>query len=127
MDLIENESFCSNSSSPKDYSLSSAIIMKSEINQTQNKPEITKSMMLNFGVDRLLSKCDKTFEKNLINESFLKSSQSENKDQTGNSLSQINLLQQQLTGNTNGFLNQNFVLKPFPLRFGRSENGKENQ
>lgn len=149
---METESFCSNSSSdinlPKDYSLSSTdMSVKSESIETNNNT-ISKSMKLNFGVDRLLSKCDKKFERNhmidelLINrnlvekspftqcandhEILLNLSANNNQPDIGSNQLGINLLHQHLTHmNNNGLSsNQNFVLKPFPIRFGRNHNGK---
>lgn len=153
MDLMETESFCSNSSSdinlPKDYSLSSTdISLKNDVIEANNNT-ISKSMQLNFGVDRLLSKCDKKFDKNqivdemLVNRSLIDksmyapcASDSEmllnlsannvlNQAEIGSNQLGINLLHQQLTHMNNGLSNQNFVLKPFPIRFGRNHNGKE--
>lgn len=155
MDLMETESFCSNSSSdinlPRDYSLSSTenSSVKSETIETNNNT-ISKSMKLNFGVDRLLSKCDKKFERNhiieemLMNRNLIDKSQFpqcandheallnlsanniHNQPDIGSNQLEINLLHQQLTHmNNNGLSpNQNFVLKPFPIRFGRNHNGR---
>lgn len=128
MDSIETESFCSSNSSdilPKDYSLSSPMSVKSEIN------EISKSMKLSFGVDRLLSKCEKKFERKLNGENFTIANNeisSANDEQNISKIESnrlgINLLHQQLTNANNGFLHNNYLLKPFPLRFGRNENGE---
>lgn len=154
MDLMETESFCSNSSSdinlPKDYSLSSTdMSVKSETIETNNNT-ISKSMKLNFGVDRLLSKCDKKFEKNHIIEEMisnrnlidrssftqcgndheillnLSANNVNNQPDIGSNQLGINLLHQQLTHmNNNGLSSSpNFILKPFPIRFGRNHNGE---
>lgn len=152
MDSLETESFCSNSSSdinsPKDYSLSSSeITVKSELIEPNNNT-ISKSMKLNFGVDRLLSKCDKKFERNrliddiqlmrelsdkhsftqcaspTVNDHEVLLNLSANQPEIGSNQLGINLLHQQLTNLNNGLTSQNFVLKPFPIRFGRNHNGK---
>lgn len=153
MDLLDTESFCSNSSSdinlPKDYSLSSSdISMKCEVIETNNNT-ISKSMLLNFGVERLLSKCDKKFDRNHIIDEMLTNRNAidknlltpsandhevllnlsannvHNQPEIGSNQLGINLLHQQLTHINNGLLsNQNFVLKPFPIRFGRNHNGE---
>ncbi|CRK96921.1 CLUMA_CG010431, isoform A [Clunio marinus] len=153
MDSMETESVCSNSSSdiniPKDYSLSSTDMnMKSNSVETNNNT-ISKSMKLNFGVERLLSKCDRQIEKedpiddmimnkNLINKNIYSpnvhdnevllnlSANNINEPEIGNHQLEINLLHQQLTHINNGLANQNFVLKPFPIRFGRNHNGRVN-
>ena len=151
MDSMETESFCSNSSSdinsPKDYSLSSSdMTVKSEL--IENNNTISKSMKLNFGVERLLSKCDKKFDRNqFIDEMFINRNLNDknlfaqyanqsvndhevllnlsaNQPEIGSNQLGINLLHQQLTHINNGLSNQNFVLKPFPIRFGRNHNGK---
>lgn len=150
---METESFCSNSSSdfnsPKDYSLSSTdMTVKSELIETNNNT-ISKSMKLNFGVERLLSKCDKKFDRNhIIDEMLTKRNLSDkntfsqcvnqgvndhevllnlsaNRPEIGSNQLGINLLHQQLTHINSGLSNQNFVLKPFPIRFGRNHNGKK--
>lgn len=155
MDLMETESFCSNSSSdinlPKDYSLSSSdTTVKSEPIEQNNNVTISKSMKLNFGVDRLLSKCDKKFDRthivdemlidrNLIDKNLfvpcandhevllnLSANTPHSQTEIGNNQLGINLLHQQLTHINNGLSNQNFVLKPFPIRFGRNHNGMQN-
>lgn len=152
MDSMETESFCSNSSSdinsPKDYSLSSSdMTVKSEQIEPNNNI-ISKSMKLNFGVERLLSKCDKKFERNhIIDEMILSRNPcdknsfvqytnqgvndhevllnlSANQPDIGSNQLGINLLHQQLTHINSGLTNQNFVLKPFPIRFGRNHNGE---
>lgn len=93
-------------------------------------------MALNFGVDRLLAKCDKKFERNLIHENLMSTKSCQNdissdndkktSSETENNRLEINLLHQQLTNANNGFFNHNYLLKPFPLRFGRNENGEKN-
>lgn len=150
MDSMETESFCSNSSSdinlPKDYSLSSSsdITVKSEAIETNNNT-ISKSMRLNFGVERLLAKCDKKFDKkhiidemlisrslidkNLYNNDSemllnLSASNVHSPTEIGSNQLGINLLHQQLTHMNGGLTNQGFVLKPFPIRFGRNNNGE---
>jgi hypothetical protein len=153
MDSMETESFCSNSSSdlnlPKDYSLSSSdLSVKSDSRETNNNT-ISKSMKLNFGVDRLLAKCDKKFEKNLINDdsftsrSFIDSkieysqcvndqdvllnlsASVQHQTEIGSNQLEMNLLHQQLSQLNNGLSSQSFVLKPFPIRFGRNHNGED--
>lgn len=156
MDSLETESFCSNSSSdfnqPKDYSLSSSeMSVKSElIEPNNNSIVVSKSMKLNFGVDRLLSKCDKKFDKpRLVDEMLnrnqfdkslyppcandqdvllnLSANNTHSQTEIGNNQLGINLLHQQLTQMNNGLSSQNFVLKPFPIRFGRNHNGERLQ
>lgn len=139
MDSMETESFCSNSSSdvnlPKDYSLSSSDV-KSELIELNNNT-VSKSMKLNFGVERLLAKCDKKFDHKirladelLINRNFysqsdhevllnLSANNSHSQPDIGSNQLGINLLHQQLSNQ------QSMVLKPFPVRFGRSHNGKK--
>jgi hypothetical protein len=150
MDLMETESFCSTSSSdlnlPKDYSLSSSeVTVKSDTIEPNNNT-ISKSMKLNFGVDRLLAKCDKKFESNHILDDMLmnrknlyspcasdhevllnlSASNIHQQAEIGSNQLGINLLQQQLSHLSNGLSSQGgFVLKPFPIRFGRNHNGKE--
>lgn len=104
-------------------------------------------MKLNFGVERLLSKCDKKIDvkshfgdeilinRNFIDRSFYSQCSSEHEvllnlsvnnahsqAELGSNQLGINLLHQQLI--SNGMSNQSLVLKPFPIRFGRSHNGK---
>lgn len=153
MDSMETESFCSNSSSdfnqPKDYSLSSPeLALKSDLVEPNNNTVVSKSMKLNFGVDRLLSKCDKKFDKvqivdemlinrNLIDKNLyppcandhelllnLSANNVHSQPEIGSNQLGINLLHQQLTQMNNGLSSQNFVLKPFPIRFGRNHNGE---
>lgn len=141
MDLMETESYCSNSSSdinlPKDYSLSSSDVTVKGDSIEANNNTISKSMKLNFGVERLLAKCDK-IDKNksddiLINDrnfyahcandhEVLLNLSATNPSEIGSNQLGINLLHQQLINN--GLSNQSLVLKPFPIRFGRSHNGK---
>lgn len=122
----ETESFSSSNSDilPKDYSLCSMIVQ----NEVKEKSVTSKSMKLNFGVDRLLAKCDKKVERNQLSENFFTLSPSENEQivqKLGNNQMQLNLLHQQLTNTNSRFLNNNFVLKPFPLRLERNENGRK--
>lgn len=152
MDSMETESFCSNSSSdfnqPRDYSISSSdMTVKSELVEPNNNIVVSKSMKLNFGVDRLLSKCDKKFDRtqivdemlinrNLIDKTLyppcndhevllnLSANNSHSQAEIGSNQLGINLLHQQLTQINNGLSSQSFVLKPFPIRFGRNHNGK---
>lgn len=104
MDLIETESFCSNSSSEA-HSLPQ---------QDEPNNNLSTSMKLNFGIDRLLNDknicTDETsLNRNLINENGA--------NQWG-----LNLFHQQFSQNL--LNNPNFVLKkPFPLRFGGNTNG----
>jgi hypothetical protein len=125
MDLTETESFCSSNSSdilPKDYSLSSSTIRESE--EKEIKRTTSKSMELNFGVDRLLAKCDKMIERTMFDENLLRTRLSESEVNDQSSLeNDTNFLHHHLT-NTKNFLPPSFVLKPFPLRFGRNENGE---
>lgn len=153
MEVVDGESFCSNSSAdinqPKDYSLSSVdVTLKSDPVEANNNT-ISKSMKLNFGVERLLSKCDNRIEKvhvvdetlinrNLIDKSLyapnandhavllnLSASNVHSQPEIGSNQLGLNLLHQQLTQINNGMANQSFVLKPFPIRFGRNHNGKK--
>ena len=160
MDSMETESFCSNSSSdinsniPKDYSCtsSSEAIMKSDQLETNNN----KTVKLNFGVDRLLSKCDtnvdlleeslnrKLIDKNMIiygvNNNINNNNNNDNNiginglfnnnnfhslnlNDGGSHQLGINLLQHQFPHFSMGS-NQNFILKPLPIRYGRSHNGE---
>lgn len=154
---MDTESFCSNSSSdinlPKDYSLSSSasdMTVRSDTTEANNNT-ISKSMRLNFGVERLLSKCDKKFDRNhIIDEMLISRSLIDKKlyapcatdsemllnlsannvhsqTEIGSNQLGINLLHQQLSHINNGLSNQSFVLKPFPIRFGRNHNGKQNK
>lgn len=129
MDLTETESFCSSNSSdilPKDYSLSSTTIRESE--DTEHKISSIKSMELSFGVDRLLAKCDKIFERKSFDENLLRMRLNENFSYSnGFSKNMNDLRDNHLNQNDTAYdeiSNQNFVLKPFPLRLGRNENGK---
>jgi hypothetical protein len=166
MDLMDTESIGSTNSSdvmPKDYSLSSLdISAKNNININNNNSgfeannnhmPMSKSMKLNFGVERLLSKRDdkERINKNIIykninnndDDEMLVNKKSAEKDESlvynnnnniiesanvsGNHQLGLNLLHQQLihADNTNGLTNhQNFILKPFPIRFGRNHNGE---
>ena len=132
MDSTETESFCSSSSSdvfPKDYSSSSPMIRKHE--EIESKRTTIRSMELNFGVDRLLAKCDKIYEKKSIDENLLGSSLNENKNLSFEGLMrskrhflESNFLHQQFANAKNFLPPSNFILKPFPLRFGRNEDGE---
>lgn len=127
MDSLETESLGSNNSLesvPKDYSLSSATKDSVE----GKKKVIGKSITLNFGVDRLLALPDKILDtKQLIDENSTRKNQSVENENLNfieeNMVESSDFLQQQLTSSKN-MLPQNFILKPFPLRFGRNENGE---
>jgi hypothetical protein len=129
MDSIETESYCSSNppDSPKDYSLSSSMMRESEENEI--KRTSIKSMELNFGVDRLLAKCDKVFERKLYNENLLRTRLSLNRnDREGSeekSFHEKNVINKNgLNSNCDSF-DHNFVLRPFALRIGSNENGKK--
>ncbi|CAG9803956.1 unnamed protein product [Chironomus riparius] len=125
---------------PRDYSLSSSDIrLKSDMNEANNNNSnnnnnhtLSKSMKLNFGVERLLSKNYDKLNKH-IDESkdkgMLLNLVSNNiETDTGNNYQGLNLLHQQLINtNINGLPNQNCILKPFPLRFGKNHNGYMHQ
>ncbi|XP_070493561.1 uncharacterized protein H2.0 isoform X2 [Chironomus tepperi] len=94
-----------------------------EVNNNNNNNTVSKSMKLNFGVDRLLSKSDDKLIKQIdeIKDKgvFLNLVQNNTETETGNNYQGLNLLHQQLINtNINGLSNQNCILKPFPLRFG---------
>jgi hypothetical protein len=111
---------------PKDYSLSSSTIRDSE--EKEIKRTTSKSMELNFGVDRLLAKCDKMIERTMFDENLLRTRLSENgnfhvKTEDENGLRDSSVHQ----GNFNSpsdYFDHSMILKPFPLRFGRNENGE---
>jgi hypothetical protein len=146
MDYMDSESACSTNSSdinlPKDYSLSSLdLCTKSERYETNNNNNsinvttpVSKSMKLNFGVERLLSKKDYEKSERPVyipsvndNDSLINLSANSQYPENGSNQLGINLLHQQLihTDNNNELGNQNLVLKPFPLRFGRNHNGEQ--
>lgn len=112
---------------PRDYSLSSSDIrLKSEMNEANNNT-LSKSMKLNFGVERLLSRNDDKLitqiEENKDKGLLLNLVSNNTETDTGHNYQGLNLLHQQLI-NTNGLSNQNCILKPFPLRFGKNHNGR---
>lgn len=118
---------------PRDYSLSSSDVrLKSDMNEANNNNNnnsISKSMKLNFGVERLLSKNDDKLIKqidDIKDKGVLLNLVSNNTEtDTGNNYQAFNLLHQQLINtNINGLPNQNCILKPFPLRFGKNHNGR---
>jgi len=112
---------------PRDYSLSSSDIrLKSDMNEANNNT-LSKSMKLNFGVERLLSRNDDKLitqiEENKDKGVLLNLVSNNTETDTGHNYQGLNLLHQQLI-NTNGLPNQNCILKPFPLRFGKNHNGR---
>jgi hypothetical protein len=125
MDLTETESFCSSNSSdilPKDYSLSSSTIKGSE--EKEIKRTTSKSMELNFGVDRLLAKCDKMIERTMFDENLLRTRLSENGNFHVKTENENGSLHQRNFDSPSEYFDHSMILKPFPLRFGRNENGE---
>lgn len=105
-----------NSNVPKDYSLTTLDLCNKNDKREITEVPMSKSMKLNFGVERLLANCDKSERKSPRNFPPLISDNIEPNftDNFG-----LNLLQQQLIHNSDGNL-----LKPFPLRFGSNHNSK---
>lgn len=156
MDSLETESYCSNSSSelgnnckPRDYSCSSLSNLKGESVQSVSSTPNSGKIKLNFGVDRLLSNNDEDcakaeISKSVLEKSFMLFSTNNNNiskiscahnSEIMNSVNShvgLNFMQSihqfPMAAVSNGLLttNQNFVLKPFPLRIGNgNQNGKE--
>lgn len=113
---------------PMDYSLTSQELGVLSVTNEAKIITHSKSMKLNFGVERLLSKSSdndkKIYEnKNTAIVDFVTSDLE--LDSNANCSQGLNLLQQQLINtNLNGLNNQNCLLKPYPLRFGKSHNGE---
>lgn len=104
-----------NSNVPKDYSLSTLeMCNKSEITEVP----MSKSMKLNFGVERLLAHCEKNERNSPRNFASHQISDNVETNQMDNHMG-LNLLHQQLIHSTDGNL-----FKPFPLRFGSNHNRK---
>lgn len=133
MESAANSLDASNICKPKDYSSAALSNLKSE---TIENSKNSNKVKLNFGVDRLLSNNNEESsrihaDKNSVfmNANFNVPNNNHNSDLMSNVNSQIglNLLQFPLSV-ANGLYNstnQNYVLKPFPLRIGGgSQNGK---
>jgi hypothetical protein len=107
-----------NSNVPKDYSLSTLDLCNKNDKREITEVPMSKSMKLNFGVERLLSNCEKSDRKSPRH--FPPPHISDNiETNLSDSHMGLNLLQQQLINNSDGNL-----LKPFPLRFGSNHNRK---
>lgn len=143
MEPLSSDNIMMDINKPTDYSLSSSETkLKSDINEANNNKSnnnnsnsntISKSMKLNFGVERLLSRKEDEDNKKI----YTKLDESKDKGllinvvtnnvniESDNSFQGLNLLHQQLMNtNINGLANQNCILKPFPLRFGKNHNGR---
>jgi hypothetical protein len=146
MDSLETESYCSNSSSElgnnckaRDYSCSSLSNLRNESLQNSASNTNSGKIKLNFGVDRLLANDDEDHQRSEISKSILeknlmlfsannnnsKISSAHNSEIINSVNSQVGLnfmqsIQQFPMAVSNGLFasNQNFILKPFPLRIG---------
>lgn len=144
MDSVTNILDVGNICRPKDYSVSALTNPKSDTLENSNSSNECYKVKLNFGVDRLLSNNNEdhvkpqNYTKNTISTNFNNNQNSVpnslNSNYNGDLLSSVNsqiglnLLQFPLSAVANGLYtsNQNFILKPFPLRMGAgggSQNG----
>lgn len=108
-----------NANVPKDYSLSTLDLCNKNDKREITEVPMSKSMKLNFGVERLLADCEKSERKSPRNFPSPQISDNIESNQSDNNQMGLNLLQQHLIHNSDGNL-----LKPFPLRFGSNHNSK---
>lgn len=126
---------------PRDYSLSSSekCYKKEDIeeigsdinkNINNNNNLLSKSMKLNFGVERILlknyenKKMKISISKNQSVEEYENIKVIPDSKETENNSEFKTLNQQMIYEDINGLTNQNYILKPFPIRYTRNDKGK---